>query len=117
MRSAEVKLGKSIVTARLETILIGAAGDIGWNASVERVHSNVYKLGSVQKETPYLWSEVRLKGAFLPLANITLDEKEWFHDSVRLYFGFATQKEVMRYLHAVSQRVQEYQPPTSVERL
>lgn len=115
MSRASIKLEKIIPPDKLEEILIGAAQEVGWKAVVADHFSKIYRLGSVHEEKRYSWTNLNLWGTFLPMAQITFDKRTSTAE-VDLYSGFgtgfATEKELRKYLIALSQRVADYQPQT-----
>ena len=111
----KVELGMEISPNVLENILVDAAKDVGWKASIRNGHRREYSLGSVHEKYVYTGSEVILKGAFLRAARADYQKDRTVIDHFIIYSGslifrsgVATDTEVKKYLDAVSQRVQEY---------
>lgn len=110
-----VNLGKEIPVGVLEKILLDAAADVGWKASVNDYYTTEYRLGSLHHEERYRWTDVNLKGSFLPLAKIDFYKDRSTNDHISLYYGFgegfSTTREIERYLLAVSKRVETFNKP------
>ena len=104
-----VDLGEEIPPEALEHILVGAAQDLGWRARTREKYTREYhRSEEVQK---YLHTEVLLRGLFLPAARVVFYRDKPTNDYIKidsgnyLFSGIATDREVRRYLQAVSQRI------------
>ena len=111
----KVNLGQEIPVGVLEKILLDAASEVGWKASVKDSYSTEYRLGSLHREEKYQWTDVKLRGSFLPLAEIDFNKNRPTNDDINLYYGFgygfSTKKEIERYLLAVSKRIEALNKP------
>jgi len=103
---AEVKIGRSVDYKELERALVEAAKDVGWDAKVRDVFSSGYRIdSSVESTKDYLYTEIRLRGVFLPTMR-ALIHKDTRQSSFNIWtgfpFGVALGYEVRGYLKAVS---------------
>lgn len=107
-----VEIGKRIKGEELEKILIEVAEKIGLKATSVDKHNTKYRLGSVHKEQVYTGTKIRLRGRFLPVAEISGikkgEERTWFSIMNGLFappYGFGSEKQIEKYLSAVSERL------------
>lgn len=111
-----VHLGQEVSVGVLEKILSDAAIDIGWKAKIKDSYRTDYRLGSLHQEEKYRWTDVNLQGSFLPLGQVTFDKDKPTNKEISLYYGFghgfATRKEIERYLLAVSKRIEALNKPS-----
>lgn len=104
-----VEIGKRIKGEELEKILTKAAEEVGLRTnSVDEDSVPIYK------EQVYARTRIRLKGKVLPIAEISGimkgEKRSWFVIGTRFattppYFGFGSEKQIGRYLSAVSKRL------------
>ncbi len=113
-----VQIGRRIGGEELERILIEAAGEVGLRANSVDETTTRYRLGSVHKEEVYDETVVTLTRGVLPFAKIKGiqkgEERGSFGIMNGIYvlpYGFSTEKQIERYLSAVSQRINQPQPP------
>lgn len=111
----EVKLGRNIPSLDLEKMLIEAAREMGWKVQVVESKKKEYQLGSVQEREVYQSTSINLKGTFFPKFRVLFRKNQLTNNNVFLYNPLSssispvTEREVNRYLQALSQRVQAYQ--------
>ncbi|MEK6951322.1 MAG: hypothetical protein AABX13_06385 [Nanoarchaeota archaeon] len=111
----EVKLGRNIPSLDLEKMLIEAAREMGWKVQVVESKKKEYQLGSVQEREVYQSTSINLKGTFFPKFRVLFRKNLLTNNNVFLYNPLSssispvTEREVNRYLQALSQRVQAYQ--------
>lgn len=121
MTYTRVHLGQAVPTGILEKILSDAAIDVGWKAKVEDFYHIDYRLGSLHQERTYEWTEVKLKGSFLPLGQVTFRKDRSTNNDLGLSYGFgsgfATTTEIERYLLAISKRIEALNKPETSPRV
>ncbi len=104
-----VNLGKLVSGEKLERILVEAAADVGLRAASVDQFKTEYTLGSVHKNLVYGGTEIRLRGRFLPVAQVlnvkrgSTDDK--FYMTFGLPFSFSSEETIEKYLAAVSKRI------------
>jgi hypothetical protein len=97
-------------------MLVDAAREMGWKAEVVDDTRKEYQLGSVHETKVYNSSQVKLKGMIRQKFGITFWKNRPTNERVLLYtpqipwLNYVSKREVDRYLQALSQRVQAYQP-------
>jgi hypothetical protein len=106
---SRVKLKESVSGETLESALFEAAKNLGWKVDKKPHMETDYRLASVHEEKSVRWIDYKVKGAFLPLFEITLysenlsgQESSFSIRSTPLLEGFGTKKQVVKYLGEVS---------------
>ena len=107
-----VNIDKTIAGEELERILKEAAVEIGLRATSVDRQSVRYRLGSMHKEEVYEGTEIRLRGRFFPVIDISGIKRgrgqNCFFVKTGMSatpYGFGSEKLVERYLKAVSSLV------------
>ena len=110
----DVEIGRLIGGEELERILIETAREFGLRVKSINETTTKYGLGSVHKERVYDGTYLRLTWKFLPFVEITGikkgEERSWFtirNGSYVFPYGFGSEKQIERYLSAVSQRIKQ----------
>tara|TARA_Y100000310_G_C20694967_1_gene824971 strand:+ start:308 stop:643 length:336 start_codon:yes stop_codon:yes gene_type:complete len=102
-----IKIGKNVSPEILEDALRNAAKEVRWRVrDVDRFTENNRTLGPVYKKNrKYKWTDLKLRGAFLPAMEISFNKRDetisWFNIHTGIGFGVALPYEVDKYLKAV----------------
>ena len=104
----KVDIGRIVEYKELETALIKAAEDVGWKARVTDEFRTDYKLGSVSEIRKYDGTLVCLRGKIFKALTVSIYNKN-LTDSfyIRNLSGFASNKNIKKYLSAVSDNLKK----------
>jgi len=120
--------GRRIEGEELQRMLVEAAEELGLTARVVDKYQPTYKFesGGVRAREVYERTNIRLRGRFFPVAEITGikrgESSGWFAIATRFccvppYFGFGSKKLIDRYLNAFYKRFNASIPDEQLQEL